>query len=368
MILPGFGVEGQERLRGSRVLVVGAGGLGSPAALYLASAGVGVLGLADRDAVERHNLHRQILHTEARVGLSKLESAEIALKERNPQVQIIPICEGIHPGNARDCIREFDLVVDGSDNFPTRYLVNDAAVLEGKPLVYGSVVRDLGQVSFFDPAHGGPCYRCLFPVPPVPGAVGNCAEAGVLGPMAGAVGSLQACQALQWITGRGDLLRGKLWVFNVFRGMVREVRIKADPQCPVCGKDPGIREIDPERYEGDEACSSASESDGELLECQPDAVFQRLRSDERVVLLDVREPVERRLACIEPSLFVPMGEVGNRWRELPRDCDLYVYCHHGMRSMQVVQFLRSKGMDRVFNIAGGIDVWSTTVDSMVPRY
>jgi molybdopterin/thiamine biosynthesis adenylyltransferase/rhodanese-related sulfurtransferase len=367
MILPGFGIEGQERLRRSRVLVVGVGGLGSPAALYLAAAGVGVLGLADQDAVERHNLHRQILHTDATVGCSKLDSAEKALKERNPEVQIIPISEGIRPDNARAYLRQFDLVVDGSDNFPTRYLVNDAAVLERKPLVYGSVFRDLGQVSFFDPARGGPCYRCLFPEPPAPGAVANCAEAGVLGPLAGTVGSLQACQALQWITGRGQLLRGKLWVFDLNRGAVREVRVKADPHCPVCGADPVIREIDPSRYGAPGACPSPSNGET-ALEVEAREVSRRLDTEEKMVLLDVREPLERRLACIEPSLFIPMGEIGERWRELPRDCHLYVYCHHGMRSMRVVRFLRDKGMDRVFNIAGGIEAWSETVDPAIPRY
>lgn len=366
IILPAFGVEAQEKLKAARVLLVGLGGLGSPVSLYLCAAGVGTLGLVDRDAVELHNLHRQVLFSEEDVGRSKLEAGAERLRGLNSHLRLELHGEGIHPDNARELVRTYDIVVDGSDNFPTRYLVNDACVLEGRPLVSGSIFQNEGQVAVFYPAGGGPCYRCLFPSPPAPGSIPNCAEAGVLGCLPGVIGSLQSNEVVKWITGLGDPLLGRLLHLDLAAGRTRTVRVKPDPGCPVCGKAPEIESIEPARYLEDVCQVASTEGDGE--EMDPETLFRRMQSGEEVVLLDVRESFEREMARIEPSLFIPMGSIPDKWQSLPREKELFVYCHHGMRSLSVTRFLRNKGLNKVKNLSGGIHAWSLTVDPKVPRY
>ncbi len=366
VILPGFGIGAQEKLKSARVLLVGLGGLGSPVSLYLCAAGIGTLGLVDRDVVELHNLHRQVLFSETDVGRSKVEAGAERLRGLNSHPRLEVHGEGIHPDNARELIRAYDIVVDGSDNFSTRYLVNDACVLEGKPLVSGSIFQNEGQVAVFHPAQGGPCYRCLFPSPPAPGSVPNCAEAGVLGCLPGVIGSLQSNEVVKWITGLGDPLLGRLLHLDLATGRTRTVQVKRDPSCPVCGKAPEIESIEPTRYFADVCRIASNEEDGEEIE--PQILSRRMQAGGEVVLLDVREPFEREMARIEPSLFIPMGSISEKWQSLPKEKDLFVYCHHGMRSLNVTRFLRNKGLSRAKNLSGGINAWSLTVDPQVPRY
>lgn len=369
--LPEVGLEGQEKLARARVLVIGAGGLGSPAAFYLAAAGIGTLGVADFDRVEEHNLQRQILHTAGAVRQPKAESARERLSALNPEIEIRLHSDGIRPGNAREIFEQYDLVVDGSDNFGTRYLNNDAAFFAARPLVYGSIFRFEGQVSVFNPAAGGPCYRCLFPDPPAPGTVPNCAEAGVFGALCGMIGSAQAMEAIKQILGAGDSLAGRLLVTDALTMRFRTINVKKDPGCPLCGKDPAIREIDPGRYA--DSCgaeSSAMEKENENCPLEIDIAETRrlLESGDRALLLDVREPFERDICTIPGSIWIPMGEIPEKFGQLPRDRHILVHCHHGGRSLNVTQFLREKGIDCVSNVAGGIDAWAVEVDPAMQRY
>jgi len=366
VILPGFGPEGQARLREARVLVVGLGGLGSPVSLYLAAAGVGTLGLADADTVERSNLHRQVLHGEADLGRPKVESARERLLDLNPGIRIQTIREGIHARNALDLFGEFDLVVDGTDNFPARYLINDAAYLAGRPLVYGSIFQFEGQVTVFHPAHGSPCYRCLFPELPQPGTVPNCAEAGVFGALCGIVGSWQASEALKLLTGLGTPLLGRLKVINTLSGRDSTVKLKSDPACPLCGKAPTLRQLDPSAYTF--ACQPANRPGDLPLEMDSEEAVSRMRSSQPPRILDVREPFERSLCRLPDDWHIPTGKISQGWRELPRHEHLLVYCHHGIRSLSVTRYLREKGFSRVQSLRGGIDGWSREVDPTVPRY
>ncbi len=364
--LPGVGLAGQERLRRTRVLVVGLGGLGSPASLYLAAAGVGTLGLADHDTVERGNLHRQILHEDGGVGRPKVESARERLLRLNPEVRIELAPGGVTPDNAVSLFSNFDLIVDGTDNFPARFLNCDAACLAGKPLVYGSIFQFEGQVSLFHPAGGGPCYRCLFPEMPPPGTVPGCAEAGVFGALCGIVGSWQAAEAIKWILGIGEPLIGQLKVIDTLSGRDRLVAIKKDPDCPLCGSRAVIRGIRADAYAF--ACRPAAPERELPLEVSPRELAAALAGDPPPVLLDVREDYERALCRIGESLHMPTGEVQFRWDSLPRDRSLVAYCHHGMRSLFVARFLREKGLGRVQSLKGGIDAWSREIDPAVPRY
>lgn len=375
ILLEEIGVAGQEKLKAARALIIGAGGLGSPVALYLAAAGVGTLGIADFDTVELHNLQRQILHGASDVDRPKIESARDTLREINPHVAIQLHPEGARPDNAVALFGEYDIVIDGSDNFATRYLNNDAAFFARKPLVYGSIFKFEGQVSLFDSAAGGPCYRCLFPEPPPPGSVPNCGEAGVMGALCGIVGSAQTMEAIKRIVGIGDSLMGRLLVVDTLRMSFRSLNLKKDPNCPLCGEHPTITRIEASRYDdacatqsnSDEAAESATEAERAPLEID---IFQAkaLLEDKRALLLDVREPYERAICSIEGSIAIPMREIPARLGELPRDHHILVHCHHGPRSLRVTQYLRDNGLERSSNVAGGIDAWASEIDQTLQRY
>jgi adenylyltransferase/sulfurtransferase len=361
LVVPEIGVAGQQKLKAARVLVVGAGGLGSPAALYLAAAGVGTLGLVDFDEVDESNLQRQILFGERDLGRPKVEAAAERLQAANPHVRIERHGERLDVGNAFELVSAYDLVLDGSDNFPTRYLVNDACVLAGRPDVWGAVFRFEGQLSIFA-APGGPCYRCLFPEPPPPGSVPSCAEAGVLGVLPGIVGALQAAQAIQWLVGIGAPLVGRLLLFDSLAGGFREVRLARDPACPRCSERPTLRGL--VRYE--EACAVRDHDDE--IDIRPDELARRLAAGERIELLDVRLAREREIAVLDDQHWIPIQELPERWREVPADRPVVVYCHTGGRSAQAARFLRERGCARVRNLVGGIRAWSREVDPRVPQY
>ncbi|MEO5718411.1 MAG: molybdopterin-synthase adenylyltransferase MoeB [Chthoniobacterales bacterium] len=364
IMLPEVGLVGQERLKAARVLCLGAGGLGSPAALYLAAAGVGTIGLVDDDRVALSNLHRQLLHGTKDVGRAKTDSARERLQEVNPQIEVrLHECR-FESGNAQEILRDYDLIVDGTDNFATRYLSNDVAVFARKPNVYGSIFRFDGQTTVFAPYLGGPCYRCLFPEPPPPGAVPSCAEAGVLGVLPGIVGTMQATEALKLILGIGETLLGRLVHFDALKMKFREFKVKRDPQCPVCGEQPTITEpIDYEMF-----CQGAPDLTKAVPQVQVRELAERMRSGRPFVLLDVREPFEFEMARIEGAHLIPLGELPARWRELDREKEIFVLCHSGLRSERAAEFLRGSGCARVANVAGGIDAWSEEIDPDVPRY
>ncbi len=362
MAMPEFGPAGQEKLRGARVLLIGAGGLGSPAALHLAAAGVGTLGIVDADEVELSNLHRQLLHTAPDVGRSKVESAKHRLGEVNPHVEVIAVRERLTADNAIDLARSWDMVIDGSDNFPTRYASNDACVALGIPNVFGSVWRFEGQVAVFAPHLGGPCYRCVNPRAPERGAVPSCAEAGVLGVMPGLVGTMQALEAIKLLTGIGEPLVGRFLHIDGAALKFREFTLRRDPRCARCSE--GRRDL-PIEAEGDFCEACAVMSDGEIS--VTDLAALREAGDDHV-LLDVREPWELATARLEPCLHIPMGELASRTGEIPRELPVYVMCHGGVRSGRVVEFLRGQGFGNVTNVRGGIAAWSAEVDGSVPTY
>ncbi len=356
--LPGIGQDGQQKLSQARVLLIGAGGLGCPASLYLCAAGVGTLGLAEFDQVEASNLQRQVLYRDQDIGRPKLEAALEQLQARNPALKLQSHPEGITTENALELVSAYDLVLDGSDNFGTRYLVNDACVLAGVPLLSASLFQFEGQLSLFSPKHGGPCYRCLFPEMPAPGEVPNCAEAGVLGALCGVVGSLQALEALKWITGAGESLLGTLLSVDAWSQRHRRVRISRDPACAICGEQPHIQQLEASRYRF--ACEIALE-DEEL------DIEQALSLD-GVPWLDVREDYERELCAIEPSLHVPLRDLSNHYPELSKDRPLIVYCHHGGRSLKAVRELRDAGFTEAVSLRGGIDRWALERDPAMTRY
>lgn len=365
LVLPEFGIEGQRKLKASRVLVVGAGGLGSPAGLYLAAAGIGTIGLADFDVVDLSNLQRQIIHTTADVGRSKLQSAKESIVALNPHVNV-KLHEGrLTSGNAMDILREYDIVVDGTDNFPTRYLVSDAAVLLGKPYVYGSIFRFDGQVSVFD-ASAGPCYRCLYPAPPPPGMVPGCAEGGVLGVLPGIIGSMQALEAIKLITAIGQPLIGRLLLFDALQMTARTLTLHKDPQCLLCGPAPTIKElIDYEEFCGgglplSQHATSSSDITAEELK-------SRLDNGEKVFLLDVREPFEYQLANIGGYL-IPLNQLPTRLGELDPSREIIVHCKLGGRSAKAAEILLEHGFTHVRNLAGGIDSWAQQIDPAMQRY
>lgn len=366
LIMPEVTIAGQRRLQAARVLCIGAGGLGSPAALYLAAAGIGTLGLIDPDKVDLSNLQRQILHGTADVGRPKLESARDRIAAANPNVRV-----QFHEGrftseNAMAVVADYDVVVDGSDNFPTRYLSNDVCVFARKPNIYGSVFRFDGQTTVFAPHLGGPCYRCLFPEPPPAGTVPNCAEAGVLGVLPGVVGMLQAIEALKLILGLGDSLAGRLLHFDALKMKFREFNLRRDPECPVCGEHPTITE--PIDYEAFCGAGASAPTNGVVREISVAELQRKLSANESFVLLDVREPHEDEIARIDGARLLPLGELAARLEEFQRGDEIVVHCHSGMRSAQAVQLLQEAGFTRAFNLAGGIDAWSAEVDPTVPRY
>jgi molybdopterin/thiamine biosynthesis adenylyltransferase/rhodanese-related sulfurtransferase len=365
LVLSEVGLEGQVRLKASRVLVIGAGGLGCPAALYLAAAGVGTIGLADFDRVEVHNLQRQILHRDKDVGRPKIESGAQTLSDINPNTRIQLHPDGVTTANAVDLFSAYNLIVDGTDNFSARYLNTDAAHLTGRPLVYGSLFRFEGQVSVFDTRAGGPCYRCLFPEPPEPGSVPNCAEAGVFGALCGVVGSLQAMETIKLVVGMGKSLSGTLLVIDALDMQIRPLRIRPNPSCPLCSESPSITDIQPKRYEI--GCAPGPE-EAFSSEMGPSEVSQRLKSDPTAMILDVREPFELAICKIEGATHIPMGQVPASIDTIPRDRLLFVLCHHGHRSLRIMNYLNSQGFTKTANVRGGIDAWARTVDSTLTRY
>ncbi len=361
LVMPEVGVEGQRRLRESRVLCVGAGGLGSPAALYLAAAGVGTLGIVEADVVDLSNIQRQVLYATADVGRAKLEAATERLAALNPGTEVVPHPVRLQAENAMEIVAQYDVVVDGSDNFPTRYLVNDACVLAGKPDVHASVFRFEGQLAVFD-ASRGPCYRCLFPEPPPPELVPSCAEGGVLGALPGILGSLQALETIKLLLGKGDPLVGRLLLFDGLGMSFRELPVSRDPDCPACGERPTITApVDYEIF-----CSSWA---GEPVQTMtPEQLAQRLDSGHDAQLLDVREPPEHAIASIDGFLLIPLGELEQRLGELDRQRECVVTCHRGGRSAQACALLRAAGFSRVVSLEGGIDAWAQRVEPGMARY
>lgn len=363
-LLPEVGPAGQAKLKKARVLCVGAGGLGSPAALYLAAAGVGTIGLVDFDQVELSNLQRQLLHGTSDVGRSKTASARDRLRAMNPHVKVCLHECRFESANAAEILAEYDLLVDGSDNFATRYLTNDVAVFARKPNVYGSIFRFDGQATIFAPHLGGPCYRCLFPEPPAAGSVPSCAEAGVLGVLPGIVGTIQATEALKLILGIGQTLLGRLLHFDALTMKFREFNLRRDPECPVCGDAPTISEpIDYEAF-----CQSTPAPGPSAEEIDVHSLQQKLASGVPLILLDVREPFEYEVARIEGANLIPLGQLPARLAELDGEKEIFVFCHSGVRSAQAAEFLRSAGFAKATNVAGGIDAWSEEIDPNVPRY
>ncbi|HEX5724531.1 MAG TPA: molybdopterin-synthase adenylyltransferase MoeB [Longimicrobiaceae bacterium] len=373
LILPEVGPDGQRRLKAGRVLVVGAGGLGSPVALYLAAAGVGTLGVADFDSVDATNLQRQIIHSTSGVGRSKLDSARERIGEINPGVAVEPHPVRLTSANALDIVREYDVVVDGTDNFPTRYLLNDACVLTGRPNVYGSILRWEGQASVFHAPHG-PCYRCLFPEPPPPHLVPNCAEGGVMGVLPGVVGCIQATEALKLLLGAGETLLGRLLLFDALRMRFREMRLRRDPACPVCGESPTVRElIDYESFCGLAPAAEESrvqEEDGLIPEITPTELKARLDRGDRLRIVDVREPFEWQIANLGGygARLVPMSELSGRLDELDPAEETVLMCRSGVRSANVLEWLREEGFGRLWNLRGGILAWADEVDPSLQRY
>jgi len=371
LILPEVGLAGQQRLKAARVLLVGAGGLGSPAALYLAAAGVGTIGLVDWDVVDVTNLQRQILHGTSRIGTSKLDSARARILDLNPHVHVETFRTRLTSDNALEILRGFDIVVDGSDNFPTRYLVNDACVLLGKPNVYGSIFRFDGQASVFD-ARVGPCYRCLFADPPPPDLVPSCAEGGVLGVLPGIIGSIQALETIKLIVGVGETLVGRLLLCDARKLQFRELALAKDPDCPVCGTHPTVTAlIDYEAFCGvGNGEGGTAEGVGVGVGVEIGARELRVVWDRNpaLVVLDVREPHEAAIARIEGARLIPLGELPGRLGELDGRTEIVTLCHHGVRSLRALALLKGVGFAKVRSLQGGIDAWSVTVDPEVPRY
>lgn len=365
LIMPEFGLEGQQKLKDSSVLIIGAGGLGSPSSLYLVAAGVGQIGLVDYDRVDYTNLQRQILYATSDVGRPKLQAAAERLRAENPEIEIQTHNEVLTSKNALEILKDYDVILDGTDNFPTRYLVNDACVLLGKPNIYGSIFRFEGQASVFY-AKEGPCYRCIYPQPPPPNLVPSCAEGGVLGVLPGIIGLIQATETVKMILGRGEPLIGRLLYFDALKMTFREFKIQKNKNCPICGENPTVHEL----IDYEEFCGITPERMRmeEELQVAPEEVRDRLKKGDSLVLLDVREPVEHAICKLPNSRLIPLGQLPDRVNELDSAQDIIMYCHHGVRSLQATQFLREAGFKRVWSMKGGIEAWSERIDSAVPRY
>ena len=367
LIMPEVGMEGQLKLKQSKVLCIGAGGLGSPLALYLGAAGVGKLGLVDFDVVDFTNLQRQVIHGTSDVGRTKLQSARDTLQEINPSVEIETFETRLSSDNALDIFREYDIVADGTDNFPTRYLVNDACALLGKPNVYASIFRFEGQASIFY-AEQGPCYRCLYPEPPPPGLVPSCAEGGVLGVLPGIMGCIQAMETVKLILGRGEPLIGRLLLFDALGMKFRELRLRKNPDCPICGTHRTITKlIDYEQFCGIRGEEHIPVQTG-IPEITPAEVKKKMDAHEPFVLIDVREPHEYQICRIPGSKLIPLGEVPKRMNELDSADEIVVHCKSGMRSAKAVDLLMKSGFLKIHNLKGGILAWSDQVDPSVPKY
>ncbi len=366
LILPEVGLAGQKKIKSTSVLCIGAGGLGSPIAMYLAAAGIGKIGIVDFDTVDYSNLQRQILHTDADVGRSKAESAKETIRGINPNVEVVIHNTRISSENALDLIRPYDIVVDGTDNFPTRYLTNDACVLLKKPNVYGSIFRFEGQASVFAPHLGGPCYRCLYPEPPPPGMVPSCAEGGVLGVLPGIIGCIQTNEILKIAIGKGTLLTGRLVLFNALDMKFRELKLRRDPQCPICGDHPTIKElIDYEVFCGIEPVKEEGNPDEVTVQDMKKALDN---PNLGIKVIDIREPYEYEIAHVEGLPLLPMGQLTARFTELDPNQQYYLHCQVGARSLQAIDFLRQQGFKYVKSVKGGIAAWAIEIDRSVPRY
>ena len=368
LILPEVGVEGQRKLKAARVLCVGTGGLGSPLALYLAAAGVGTLGLVDIDVVDASNLQRQIIHSTADIGRKKLDSAEEKLKALNPALNVVKHDTLLSSANALDILKDYDVVADGTDNFPTRYLVNDACVLLGKPNAYGSIFRFEGQASVFG-AKDGPCYRCLYPEPPPPGLVPSCAEGGVLGILPGLVGVIQATETIKLILGIGEPLIGRLLLVDALNMRFRQLKLRKNPECPVCGDHPTVTKlIDYQQFCGIEPASERQSAvKNGIPQVSPKDLKKRIDAGENLFILDVREPFEYQIANIG-GVLIPQNDVAQRIGEIDRTREIVVHCKAGGRSQRIAEYLKQSGFPKVSNLAGGILAWSDEVDPKVPKY
>jgi sulfur-carrier protein adenylyltransferase/sulfurtransferase len=366
LIIPDVAMDGQKRLKNARVLLIGAGGLGSPNAMYLAAAGVGHIGMVDFDEVDASNLQRQVIHGTSDIGRPKLESARDKIREINPYVEVTLHETRLSSDNAREIIRPYDLVIDGSDNFPTRYLVNDACVLEGKPYVWGSIYRFDGQASVFWAEHG-PCYRCLYPEPPPPGMVPSCAEGGVLGVLCATVGSVQANEAIKLLTGIGDPLVGRLLIYDALELSFKDIRVRKDPECPVCGKNPTVTElIDYEEFCGVVSSEAQAAAAGATL--TPKELRELLDDGRQIALIDVREPAEWQINRLPGAKLIPLGELPSRLTELPQTEPVVVYCKTGGRSAEALALLKQSGFSTAKHLGGGIASYAKTIDPDMPQY
>jgi adenylyltransferase/sulfurtransferase len=368
LILPEVGMEGQQKLKAARVLCVGTGGLGSPLAFYLTAAGVGTLGLVDFDVVDASNLQRQIIHSTKDIGRKKLDSAAEKLTALNPSVKIVKHETMLTSANAMEILKDYDIVADGTDNFPTRYLVNDACVLTGKPNVYGSIFRFEGQASVFA-TEQGPCYRCLYPEPPPPGLVPSCAEGGVLGILPGLVGVIQATEVIKLILGKGESLIGRLLLVDALAMRFRELKLRKNPECPVCGTNPTVTQlIDYQHFCGivPETPEEKNVKNG-IPQLAVKELKRRIDAGEDVYILDVREPYEYRIAQIGGKL-IPQTDVPNRLAEIDRNREVIVQCRSGVRSQRIAEYLKQQGYPRVVNLAGGILAWADEIDPKMQKY
>jgi molybdopterin/thiamine biosynthesis adenylyltransferase/rhodanese-related sulfurtransferase/molybdopterin converting factor small subunit len=368
LIMPEVGVDGQRKLKAAKVLCIGAGGLGSPVAMYLAAAGVGTIGLVDFDVVDFSNLQRQILHSTPDVGRPKLQSAKEKLQALNPEIEIRTHEVALSSQNALQLFEPYDIIVDGTDNFPTRYLVNDACVILGKPNAYGSIFRFEGQASVFA-TKNGPCYRCLYPEPPPPGLVPSCAEGGVLGVLPGMIGIIQATETVKLIMGIGEPLIGRFLIYDALRMRFRELKLRKDPDCPVCGTHPTVTKlIDYEQFCGVAPAAPEPVTVNNATELTSLELKQRLDRGDKLTIVDVREPNELQINRIPGSLHIPLGDIPKRYNELDPDAELVMQCKSGVRSGKAADFLRSVGFKRVLNLKGGILDWIDKVDPTQPKY
>jgi sulfur-carrier protein adenylyltransferase/sulfurtransferase len=368
LILPEVGLAGQKKICSTSVVCIGAGGLGSPIAMYLAAAGIGKIGVVDFDTVDFSNLQRQIIHGTADVGRSKAESAKDTIERINPNVEVVLHNTRINSENALEILAQYDIVVDGTDNFPTRYLTNDACVLLKKPNVYGSIFRFEGQASVFAPHLNGPCYRCLYPEPPPPGMVPSCAEGGVLGVLPGIVGTIQATEILKLALGKGSSLIGRLLLFNALEMKFREVRLRRDPKCPLCGENPTITKlIDYEMFCGITPPTSAPDSHPDEVTVQE---MKKALEDPALSIrvIDVREPDEHQIAHVKGVPLFPLSTLPRQFTELDPNQQIYIHCKSGVRSLRALQFLREQGFKYVKSVKGGISAWSDEIDHNVPKY
>jgi adenylyltransferase/sulfurtransferase len=367
LIMPEVGMDGQKKLKAASVLLIGAGGLGAPLGLYLAAAGIGRIGLVDFDVVDFSNLQRQVIHGTPDVGRPKLHSARDRLHAINPEVQLHLYETRLAAANALDIFRPYDIIIDGTDNFPTRYLVNDACVLLKKPNIYGSIFRFDGQASVFAPPRG-PCYRCLYPEPPPPGEVPSCAEGGVLGILPGLIGCIQATEAVKLILGTGSPLIGRLLLYDALQMKFQEFKIRRNPRCPMCGDNPTIKAlIDYEQFCGIRGQEAPAPTD-QSSDITPEELHRRLQKGDKVFILDVRNPEEHQICKIAGSTLLPLPALPQRVGELDKSREMVVHCKSGMRSAKAIQFLRQQGFTKLKNLKGGILAWAEKVEPALPRY